>query len=113
MNATVKTTHAVTTMHPTLEDGDARIWFTSRQEAEQDRFHAGEDIGDTGQVGDHVVAVEAQERQELMEHFKLQQQDDRDQHLEVCQQINAKRREHEKGIEVDTAEIGAKTPTLA
>ena len=48
-----------------------------------------------------------------MEHFKLQQQDDRDQHFEVRQEIDAERSNHEERVEIDTAEVGAKAPTLA
>ena len=48
-----------------------------------------------------------------MQHFKLQQQDDGDEHFEVREEIDAERSEHEEGVEIDSAEVGAKAPTLA
>ena len=83
------------------------------QEAQEDRLHAGENIGDTGEVGNHVIAIEPKEGQKLMDHFELQEKNDGDQDFEVRQEINAERCEHEKSVEVDPAKVRAEAAPLA
>ena len=53
--------------HPGLELGHPRLGRAARDERPEDRLDAREDVRHAGQVGEDVVAVEAHQRQELLQ----------------------------------------------
>ena len=84
-----------------------------REQAPQDRTDPREQIGHAGQVADHVVAVESQERQELLEDLELNQHRDDEQRLEVRGEEHQARHQREQRIEVHATHVGPQASPLA
>ena len=99
--------------YPGFEFGDLTSRPAPWKEACQHGPDAGEDVRHPGEVGDDVVAVEPEERQKLVQHLELQQQDDEDQDFEIGHQIDAQRRQHDQCVEVHPAQVGSKPSRFA
>ena len=68
--------------------------------------------GHAREVGDDVVAVQAQQRHQLLEDREVLQDDDQQQRLEARRRVQARRREREDRVEVDAAEVRAQAARL-
>ena len=70
-SGTTTSTHSVTTARAHgLSTVGLRVAPAPRQHAEQGRLDAVEQVGDAGDVGQHVVAVEAHQRRQLAHHLQ-------------------------------------------
>ena len=75
-------TQAVITPGGAAQRGDARVGVPGRGGAEH-RRDAGEEVGHPDEVAQDEVPVEADERQQLLEHLQVGQGDDQQQDLRV------------------------------
>ena len=93
--------------HPGLQLGDALARLPPRQHAGERRADAREHVRHAGQVADDVVAVQPDERQELVQDLEVHERDHEQQGLVARQRVDAGRRQHEDDVEVDAAEVRA------
>ena len=80
------------------------------QGASQDGGDAGEQVRYADQVGQDEVAVEADEREQLLQHFQVGEGDDQEQDLIGGGHVEAGQGQHEDRVEVQAAEVGAQPP---
>ena len=111
MNAiigTVTSTHAVITAraHGFSDPVLGRV-PPVRQQPEQRRPDPVVEVGDAGQVGEHVVAVEAQQRQQLLDHLQDLGRDQQQQRVPPRGAPPGEGEHHDDGVEVQAAEVGA------
>ena len=65
-----------------------------------------QDVGHAGQVAQHVVAVEAQQRQQLLQDHDVLHEGDHEQRFLAGREIGRAGGQGEDAVEVDAAEIG-------
>ena len=107
-SGTTTITHTVTTMRAHgLSMLRLRVAPPPRQHAEQRRLDAGVEVGNAGEVGEHVVAVEPHQRRELPEHLQDLRGDDQQQGVVPQPQPHAGDGDRDDRVEVQPAEVGA------
>src|SRR5205085_10492202 len=72
-----------------------------------DGAHTGEQVGHARHVGDDVVAVEADDRQQLVHDLDVLDDDEQEQRLPPGEEVEAHRPDDHHDVEVDAAQIGA------
>ncbi len=94
---------------PGLEERQAAAGrrVVTAEEAGERRADEGEEVGDADQVAHHVVAVHADEGEELVQHLHLRDGDEDEQRGEVGGLIDASGDEDGDDVEVQAPEIGA------
>ena len=78
-----------------------------RQQPEQGRLDPVVEVGDAGQVGEHVVAVEAQQRHELVHHLHDLGGDQEQQCVPLRGVPPGEGQHDHDGVEVQAAQVGA------
>ena len=102
-----------TTPGPGLQRRGLRLVPPAGQQAGHDRADALVEVGDAGEVGQHVVAVEAEQRRELPDHLQHLGGDDQQDGVPAGEPPDAEGRQHHEGVEVEPAEVGAHPPAAA
>ena len=106
-SGTVMSTQAVTTARAHgLSDLRLGILPAPRQEAQQGGFDPLEEVGNPGGVGEDVVAVEADQRQQLPDHLQHLGHDDEQQRVEAGGPPDAHDGDGDDRVEVEAAEVG-------
>ena len=77
------------------------------QQSEQGGADPVVEVGDPGQVGEQVVAVEAQQRQQLLHHLQGLGRDQQQQGVPPGGVPPAEGEHHDQGVEVQAAQVGA------
>ena len=77
----------------------------AKEQAGEDRPDAAEEVGDSRQVAHQVVAVEPEERKELLRDRKMLQDDEQDEPMEARDGVQTPDQQHEDGVEIHTAQI--------
>ena len=93
--------------------GDARVAAARGQGAFQDGGDAGEQVRHADQVAEDEIAVEADEREQLLQHLQVREGDDQEQELVRGGRVEAGQGQHEDQVEVQAAEVGAQPPGAA
>ena len=75
--------------------GDARVAAPRGQGAFQDGGDAGEQVRHADQVAEDEVAVEADEREQLLQHLQVREGDDQEQDLVRGGRVDAGQGQHE------------------
>ena len=92
---------------PGLERPGLRVRRAPRHEAAQGGADPLEEVGDAGQVGEHVVAVEAHERQQLAQHLQDLGRDQQQDGVVAGDPPDAHGDHRDDRVEVEAAEVGA------
>ena len=80
--------------------GDPRVPGAFPQRAAQDGGDPGEQVWHADQVAQDEVAVEAGEREQLLQHLQVRDGDDQEQDLGQGDRVEAGQRQHEDQVEV-------------
>ena len=96
--------------HPGLELGDLGLAVPAADERAEDRLDARENVRHARQVGQHVVAVEAHERQQLLEQDQVLDGGGQQGRLLAGGEEHAAGEQREDPVEVDPAEVGTEAP---
>ena len=72
-----------------------------------------EEVGHAGEVGEHVVAVEAHQREQLAQHLQDLGGDHQQHRVGAAGPPHAHRGHHHDGVEVEAAEVGAQAAGAA
>ena len=83
----------------------ARLGLAGADDRAEDRLDAREDVRHAGEVAEHVVAVEAQQRQELLEEDHVLEERHQQRHLRARGEVDAPGEQREDRVEVDAAEV--------
>ena len=105
---TVTSTHSVITARaPGLSSRLSGSFQRCGQQSEQGGADPVVEVGDPGQVGEQVVAVEAQQRQQLLHHLQGLGRDQQQQGVPPGGVPPAEGEHHDQGVEVQAAQVGA------
>ena len=101
------TTQAVTTAGPGLEDRGLGGVPPTRQQGEERGTDPVVEVRHAGDVGEHVVAVEAHQRRQLPQHLQHLGGDDQQDRVPPARPPHAEHHDRHDGVEVQPAEVGA------
>ena len=90
-----------------LRRGRSRVPPAPRQHAEQRGLDPVEQVGDAGEVGEHVVAVEADQRRQLAHHLQDLGRHHEQQRVVPGRPPDADDADRDDRVEVEPAEVGA------
>ena len=90
-----------------LSSSTLRLVPPPRHERAEDRLDPRQDVRHAGEVAEHVVAVEAQQRQQLLEDHGVLHEHHEQERLLAGGEVAGGGREREDPVEVDAAEVGA------
>ena len=86
--------------------GDARVPGAPGHDTAQQGDDPGEQVRHAGQVAEDEIAVEADERQQLLQHLQVRDGDDQEQDLGRGGRVEAGQGQHEDQVEVQATEVG-------
>ena len=86
--------------------GDARVPGAPGHDTAQQGDDPGEQVRHAGQVAEDEIAVEADERQQLLQHLQVRNRDDQQQDLGRGGRVEAGQGQHEDQVEVQATEVG-------
>ena len=98
---------------PRLQDDRLRVAPSPREQAEQRGPDPVEQVGDAGDVGQDVVAVEADQRRQLPHHLQDLGRDHQQQRVVLRRPPHAGDGHRHDGVEVQAAEVGDHPPPPA
>jgi hypothetical protein len=93
--------------HPRLELGDLRLGVSERDGRAHHRADAAEQVRNADQVAQHVVAVQPQERRQLLEHLDLRQKAQQYQRFVPRRCMDGGGGDDDDRVDVDAAEVRA------
>ena len=100
--------------NPALQGGDLRIGRAPEAQAAENRADPSEEIGHAGQVGDDVIAVEADDRKQLMGDLHVLDDDQQQQRLDVAGRgVDTGGDQDDHHVEVDASQISAQAAAAA
>ena len=98
---------------PRLEHPVFRVGPPVRQQPTQGGTESVPQVGHTGQVGQQVIAVEAQQRHELLHHLHRLGGHQEQQGVPAREVPPAEGEHHDQGVEVQAAQVGADSPSAS
>src|SRR5262249_27969811 len=88
------------------EAGDARVRGSAGYGAPQNGGDASEQVRHADEIAEDEVAVEAHEREQLLQHLQVRDGDDEEQDLSRGGRVEAGQGQYEDQVEVQAAEVG-------
>jgi hypothetical protein len=89
--------------------GHSRIGGSPGKQAAQHWSYPGEQVRHAGNVGQHEVPVEADDRNELLEHLEVQEQHHQHEQSATVSEGEAVEDEQAPNVQIQPAEVGAET----